>query len=253
MPKSGIARVEATPVRSRGRAELAAAAEAAAADRVRAGDGLMARVARGRPKPPSTDDLSLYLNRELSWLEFNHRVLRAGRGRRTRRCSSGCVPSPSTRTTWTSSSWSASPACVDQLERRHGAEPTAGRPPRCCTRSRDRVRELEAELERTCTARCCRRWPRRASACSTLAECTPAERRRLDEMLRQRDLPGADAARGRTRATRSRTSRTCRSRSACSSSTPHRRAAVRAREGARGAAAVPGRSSAARATSPSRT
>src|SRR5689334_25295903 len=35
----------------------------------------MARVARGRPKPPSTDDLSLYLNRELSWVEFNHRVL----------------------------------------------------------------------------------------------------------------------------------------------------------------------------------
>ena len=61
------------------------------------------------PADADLRDPSLYINRELSLLEFNRRVLDEARDAATR-CWSVSSSWPSSPPTWTSSSWSAWPA-----------------------------------------------------------------------------------------------------------------------------------------------
>ena len=71
------------------------------------------RGAGRRRQPPSCRrPTERYLNRELSWLDFNDRVAAARRGRAACRCSSGSSSWRSTTRTSTSSSWSAWRACT---------------------------------------------------------------------------------------------------------------------------------------------
>ena len=158
----------------------------------------MARVARGRPKPPSTDDLSLYLNRELSWVEFNRRVLRLAADENTpllERLRFYAIYANNLDEFF----MVRVAGLVDHASA--GTAPSDGRAPdEVLHEIADRVRALEAELESNLHESLLPSLAEEGIRVLTLAECTPAERRRLTEMLRVADLPGADAARGRSRA-----------------------------------------------------
>ena len=80
---------------------------------------------------------------------------------------------------------------VDHSAARHDAAPTAARPSDVLHEIAERVRALEAELEAILHgSSCCRRWPPRASASLTLAECTAAERAHAStEMFEQEIFP----------------------------------------------------------------
>ena len=117
------------------------------------------RIMTTAPRPPAARDLTdpaLYINRELSWLDFNARVLALARDT-DRRCSSAASSSRSSPATWTSSSWCASRRCRTP-SRRAGRRPrpTSCRARRCSSRSPRGVRELTAEQSRI--------WQRGAAA-----------------------------------------------------------------------------------------
>ncbi len=69
----------------------------------------VAETPESSPMEIAPDSPDRFINRELSWLDFNHRVWRR---RRTRaiRCWSACASSRSAPPTWTSSIRCASPA-----------------------------------------------------------------------------------------------------------------------------------------------
>ena len=64
---------------------------------------------RTNPRTPLEMRADYFINRELSWLAFNERVLEEATTRPTR-CSSGCGSCRSRPAISTSSTWSASPA-----------------------------------------------------------------------------------------------------------------------------------------------
>ena len=124
-----------------------------------------------RRPPSSSGPLSLdsgdpahYLNRELSWLEFNARVLAEAGDRGRCRSSSGSSSSPSSPRTSTSSSWCASPAC-----RRRRSATIAELPPDGLTAARAARRRSAQRVARA--------------------------RRRAVPALEHRDDPGARSAR----------------------------------------------------------
>jgi len=147
----------------------------------------MARVARGRPKPPSTDDLSLYLNRELSWVEFNHRVLQL-------------AEDPSTPLLERLRFYAIYANNLDEFfmvrvaglvdHSSAGTAPSDGREPdEVLHEIADRVRALEAELESNLHDSLLPALAVEGLRVLTLAECTVAERRRLTEMFEQEIFP----------------------------------------------------------------
>ena len=129
----------------------------------------------------------------------------------------------SSRRTSTSSSWCASPGLLDQVVVRASSvrSPDGRTPQQTLAEIRERVLELTAAQSRLWRDELCPALAaegildRHASRTRPRTSCAELERR-----LRAPDLPGADAARGRARASRSRTSRACRSASASSCATP---------------------------------
>ena len=74
-----------------------------------------ARRAAARPTATArstSTDTSLYFNRELSWMDFNDRVLQLAEDPTRAAARARSSSARSTRTTSTSSSWSGSPACT---------------------------------------------------------------------------------------------------------------------------------------------
>ena len=147
----------------------------------------MARVARGRPKPPSTDDLSLYLNRELSWVEFNHRVLQLA----------GDVDTPLLERLKFCAIYANNldeffmvrvAGLVDHASA--GTTPSDGSSPEeVLHRIADRVRGLEADIEAILHGSILPSLAAEGIRVLTLAECTATERRRLTEMFEEEIFP----------------------------------------------------------------
>jgi polyphosphate kinase len=147
----------------------------------------MARVARGRPKPPSTDDLSLYLNRELSWVDFNHRVLQLAADEHTpllERLRFHAIYANNLDEFF----MVRVAGLVDHASA--GTTPSDGRgPDEVLHEIADRVRALESELEANLHGSLLPSLAAEGLRVLTLAECTPAERRRLTEMFEQEIFP----------------------------------------------------------------
>ena len=137
------------------------------------------------------------------------------------RCSSGSSSWRSSPATSTSSSRSASPACASRSRparspaRRTAGPPTSSSPPRA-------TRVLELVAEHSAIYVDVRARARRRGHRARRLRRDPRAPRGAPPALPRRDLPGPDAARGRSRATRSRTSRrsACRSRSGCATRRP---------------------------------
>ena len=147
----------------------------------------MARVARGRPKPPSTDDLSLYLNRELSWVEFNYRVLQLAADDNTpllERLRFYAIYANNLDEFF----MVRVAGLVDHASA--GTAPSDGRAPdEVLHEISDRVRTLEAELESNLHDSLLPSLAAEGLRVLTLADCTAAERRRLTEMFEQEIFP----------------------------------------------------------------
>ena len=138
---------------------------------------------------------SRLLNRELSWLEYDGRVLELAEDPACR-CSSGCGCASSSRRTSTSSSWCASRACRAGRRRASpSARPTAARRTRRSRRSARRVLELIGAPGAAVETRAApgarrggdrRRRDRRARRGGAVE---------LERLFDDRGLPRADAAR----------------------------------------------------------
>ena len=171
---------------------------------------------------------------------------RARPRRRSRRAAARArqVLQRSSRRTSTSSSWSASPGLLDQVVARVDVRSPDGRTPQqALAEVRDRVLELTAAQSRLWRERArARRSPARAS--SSAPSTTPPRTSCASSkaMFAQPDLPGADAARGRARAAVPVHLRALAPPRRHRARPGHGRGALRAGEGARGAAALRRRS-----------
>ncbi len=147
----------------------------------------MARAARGRPKPPSTDDVSLYLNRELSWIAFNDRVLQLAADTSTpllERLKFLAIYANNLDEFF----MVRVAGLVDHAE--SGTTPADGRPPEELLHEiADHVRSHEALLEATLHGGVLPGLAAEGIRLLTLEECTPAEHRRLTEMFELEIFP----------------------------------------------------------------
>ena len=170
---------------------------------------------RQRTRPITETPSQTLLNRELSWLDLNTRVLELAADpdepllERVKFCaifSSNLDEFFMVRVA----------GLLDQvvarrqrpLARRAHAAAGARRGPRARARA-DRARSRSSGATSSCPA-----LAAEGIVVGTVDDATEAELRELEATLRAPDLPGADPARGRARASRSRTSRGSRSRSA---------------------------------------
>ena len=193
----------------------AARLEYAIDERPGAGGGMTTETREPRRRPPDLSSSDLYFNRELSWIEFNARVLAARRGRAPAAARAGEVRRD----------LRVQPRRVLHDPRRRRGGPDRRRAQRAGRRRahaaqvlaaiRERVDELEASATRRSSARSsCPRWPTTASAScraptspTTSATCSPSASSARSSRCSRRSASGS--------AGRSPTSRTSRCRSAC--------------------------------------
>ena len=152
----------------------------------RAGRGRRRR--RSRPRrsrtsasEPDLTDPSLYFNRELSWLDFNDRVLELAEDPTRAAARAGQASARSTRPTSTSSSWSGSPGCYDQVDAGIDARGPDGLAPGRADRRDPAARRSSCDAppaRAASTASCARRSPSTGSGSSRSTGATEAERAR---------------------------------------------------------------------------
>ena len=165
-------------------------------------------------------DPSLYLNRELSWLDFNDRVLQLAEDERVPLLER--VKFCAIYTTNLDEFYMVRVAGLrDQIDA--GVENPSQDgliPSETIALIRERVLELEPAADRLLRRdACARRWPTTTSSVVGVRRARRGPARGARQALPEGDLPGAHAAGGRARAARSPTSRTCRSAWPCSSAT----------------------------------
>ena len=135
------------------------------------------------------DDPSLYLNRELSWLDFNDRVLQLAEDERAAAARARRSSARSTRPTSTSSTWCASPACTTRSTPGVENPGQDGRTPsETIALIRERVLELgraaDRLLRRTAAPRARRaRHPRRRRRASSTRSGAPSSARHFQKAI----------------------------------------------------------------------
>jgi polyphosphate kinase len=147
----------------------------------------MARTARLRPGPKPADEASLYLNRELSWIDFNHRVLQLAADtdlpllERLRFCAIYANNLDEFYMVRVA-------GLIDHLGA--GTVPSDGRAPEDTLHAvAERVRALQDELERILHVEVFPALAAEDIRVLTLAECTDDERARLAEVFASQILP----------------------------------------------------------------
>ena len=133
----------------------------------------------------------LFINRELSWLAFNERVLDGGARSDRRRCSSGSSSPPSRRRTSTSSSWSASRPAARERDGETAVD-LAGLTPHRSNSRPSRPRSMRwSTLSTACVKSRAAAGARRASrsSCCRGRICEPLRSSRLSAYFRDAILP----------------------------------------------------------------
>ena len=169
---------------------------------------------RSIAKHPSLESPELYTNRELSWLQFNERVLELAEDERTPLLErvKFCAIYASNLDEFFMVRVAGLHDQVDAGIDARGADGLS--PERDARADRPSARASSATATRASgRSSCAPRSRSTASAWSTATTCDAEELRDDRPHVRRADLPGAHAARGRARAGPSPTSRTCRSRS----------------------------------------
>ena len=132
---------------------------------------------------------TLYVNRELSWLDFNERVLELAEDERT-----PLMERVKFLAIYSSNLDEFDMVRVaglhDQVDAGIDARKADGlSPSETIERIAERRRELGGRHSRQWEHRCARRWPRRASGSWTATSCSPEELERLDRLFNEQIFP----------------------------------------------------------------